>query len=278
MWLYVFIFIVVLFVAYLYIRSIRVDDNKKVDICKTTELQTSSQKAVLPREHYVSVGAKSELKYYFYPVYIFHSKESLALYKKIIVKHVMIEEPFHTAFVNILVFLDKNDDCIKSNRTQEFKLKIRNSSEKGSAYLVYSIKELIFETLLVVFEKVKYSYGRYSAQALLLATAFVHMQKMRQWSYLSSESGGEVEQCILIAKAFMENESWQRAFVFEMITNIKEHHNELSFVSSYFEHAKRYAKEYPYVKHQHDEPKLLPSFSTSIHTKKSLYTIGDFGV
>lgn len=279
MWLYVFVFISVLFVAYLYLRFARLEDNK-MDTSTTLELQNSSKGTAptLSEYHYVLVGAKSELKYYFYPVYIFHSKESLELYKKIIVKHVMIEEPFHTVFVNILMFLDKNDDGIKSNHTQEFKLKIRNRGEKGSAYLVHSIKELIFETLFDVFDDVKKNYKRYSAQALLLATAFVHMQKMRQWSFLVKEAKDEIGQCFLIAKSFMKSESRQRAFVFEMIEKIKENDGELSFVNFYFENAKRFAKEYPYVEHQHDEPKLLPSFSTSIHTKKSLYTIGDFGI
>ncbi|MDD3505850.1 MAG: hypothetical protein PHX65_04800 [Sulfurimonas sp.] len=277
MWLLLFSIITILFVIYIYIRFLRADNNKKIDTGTTIEVQKTSQEAALPREYYVLVGAKTPMRYYFYPVYIFHSKESLGLYKNIIVKHLMIEEPFHTAFVNILIFLDKNDDCIKSNRTQEFKLKIRNSGEKGNAYLVYSIKELIFETLYSVFDYTNGSYGRRSIQALLLATAFVHMQKMRQWSYFSSEVGSEIEQCISIAKSFMKDESSLRRLVFDMIKKIKENDGEFGFVNRYFESAKRFAKEYPYVQHQDGEQKLLPG-STSIHSKKSLYTIGDFGV
>ncbi|MBW6489104.1 hypothetical protein [Sulfurimonas sp.] len=218
------------------------------------------------------------MKYYFYPIYIFHSKESLELYKNIIVAYAMIEEPFHTTFVHILLFLDKNDDSIKSNRTQEFKLKIRNSGEKGSAYLVYSIKELIFKTLLRVFNEFNGSYGKYFLQALLLATAFVHLQKMRQWQYLSSEDEDEVEQCILIAKSFMKNESRQRTHVFEMIKKIKEYDEEFSSINFYFESAKRFAQEYPYVEHHYHEQKLLPSFSTITPSRKSLYALKDFGV
>lgn len=271
---YIFIFVVGALV-YFYIRYIKINSKKNSQII---EFQKSSPEAVLHEDYYISVGAKTPMRYYFYPVYIFYSKESLALYKKIIVEHVMIEEPFHTVFVNILVFLDKNNDYIKSSHTQEFKLKIRNSGEKGSAYLVYSIKELIYETLFSVFDEIKYSHGRHSAQALLLATAFVHLQKMKQWSYLSSETEDEVEQCILIAKAFMKSESWQRTLVSEIIRNIKDHHDEFSFVNFYFERARRFAKEHPYVEQQHDGQMLLPRLDTSIHTKKSLYTIGDFCV
>lgn len=249
-----------------------------IDTGTTLELQNSTQEVVSPPEYYIPVGTKSPIKYYFYPVYIFHSKESLALYKKIIVEHTMIEEPFHSAFVNILIFLDKNDDCIKSNHTQEFKLKIRKSGDKGSAYLVYSIKELIFETFFDVFDDVKKKYKRDSAQAILLATAFVHMQKMRQWTFLKSEAEDEIGQCLLIAKSFMKSESRQRTLVFEMIENIKEYQEEFSFVNFYFEYAKRCTKEYPYVEHKHNEQNLLPRFGTSIHIKKSLYTIVDFGV
>lgn len=273
MGLYIFIFIVVLLI-YLYIRHKEANTKAIKERETPVKIQNNSKETVLHREYYVQVGAKTPMKYFFYPVYIFHSKESLELYKNIIVKPMMIEEPFHTTFVQILLFLDKNDDCIKSNRTQEFKLKIRNSGEKGNAYLVYSIKELIFETLYSVFDYTNSSYGRPSIQALLLATAFVHMQKMN----LSNETGSEAEQCILIAKSFMKNESSQRALVFDMIKKIKENDGEFSFVDFYFEKAKLFAKEYPYVQHKYGEQKLLPTFSKSIHSKKSLYSIGDFGV
>ncbi|TKI69068.1 hypothetical protein FCU45_08895 [Sulfurimonas crateris] len=218
------------------------------------------------------------MKYYFYPIYIFHSKESLELYKNIIVAYAMIEEPFHTTFVHILLFLDKNDDFIKSNRTQEFKLKIRNSGEKGSAYLVYSIKELIFRTLLSLFQDTQSKYGKHTMQALLLATAFVYMQKMRQWQYLTNETKDEVEQCTLVAQSFMKNETWQREYVFQMIKKIKEYDEEFSFINFYFESAKRFAQEYPYVEHHYHEQKLLPSFSTITPSRKSLYALKDFGV
>lgn len=278
MGLYIFIFIVVLLI-YLYIRHKEANTKAIKERETPVKIQNNSKEIVLHREYYVQVGAKTPMKFYFYSVYIFHSKESLALYKNIIVKHLIIEEPFHTVFVNILIFLDKNDDCIKSNRTQEFKLKIRNNGEKGSAYLVYSIKELVFETLSSVFDETKYSHNKHSIQIVLLATAFVHMQKMRQWSYLSNETEDEVEQCILIAKSFMKNGCSQRTLVFDMIKKIKENSEEFSFVNRYFESAKRFAKNYPYVQLQDGgEQKLLPGFSKSIYSKKSLYRIDDFGV
>lgn len=270
---YIFIFVVGALV-YFYVRYIKINSKKNSQII---EFQKSSPEAVLHEDYYISVGAKTPMKYFFYPVYIFHSKESLELYKNIIVKPIMIEEPFHTTFVNILVFLDKNDDCIKSNRTQEFKLKIRNSGEKGCAYLVYSIKGLIFETLHSVFDYTNDSYRRSSVQALLLATAFVHMQKMRQWSYLNNETEDDVEQCILIVKSFIKDESSPRTLVIDMIKKIKENDGKFGFLNRYFERAKQFAKEYPYVQYQDGEQKLLPG-SISIHSKKSLYTIGDFGV
>ncbi len=190
----------------------------------------------------------------------------------------MIEEPFHTTFVHILLFLDKNDDFIKSNRTQEFKLKIRNSGEEGSAYLVYSIKELIFGTLLSLFQDTQSKYGKHTIQALLLATAFVHMQKMRQWQYLSNEIQDEVEQCTLVAQSFMKNETWQREYVFQMIKKIKEFDEEFSFINFYFESAKRFAKEYPYVERRYNKQKFLTSFSTITHAQKFLCTPKDFGI
>ena len=272
--LYLLILIAIFF-FYLFMRGKKTDTKpiQKSD----TSLKISTEKAVPPpQEHYVIVGDKSPMKYFFYPVYIFHSKESLELYKNIVVEYAMIEEPFHTTFVQILLFLDKNDDSIKSYRTQEFKLKIRNSGEKGSAYLVYSVKELIFKTILSVFQNTKGRYGKHTAQALLLATAFVHLQKMRQWQYLSSED--EVEQCSLIAQFFMKNETWQREYVFQMIKKIKEHDEEFSFVNFYFESAKRFVKEYPFVERRYNKQNFLTSFSTITHAQKFLCTPKDFGI
>lgn len=274
--LYIFIFVVVLLI-YLFLKYRKTDTEsiKKRD----TPIKTCISEAVSPpQEHDVVVGYKSPMKYYFYPIYIFHSKESLELYKNIIVAYAMIEEPFHTTFVHILLFLDKNDDFIKSNRTQEFKLKIRNSGEKGSAYLVYSIKELIFGTLLSLFQDTQSKYGKHTMQALLLATAFVHMQKMRQWQYLTNEIQDEVEQCTLVAQSFMKNETWQREYVFQMIKKIKEFDEEFSFINFYFESAKRFAKEYPYVEHHYGAQKLLPRLSAITHAQKSLYAVKDFDI
>lgn len=274
--LYIFIFVVVLLI-YLFLKYRKIDTEsiKKRD----TPIKTCISEAVSPpQEHDVVVGYKSPMKYYFYPIYIFHSKESLELYKNIIVAYAMIEEPFHTTFVHILLFFDKNDDFIKSNRTQEFKLKIRNSGEKGSAYLVYSIKELIFGTLLSLFQDTQSKYGKHTMQALLLATAFVHMQKMRQWQYLTNEIQDEVEQCTLVAQSFMKNETWQREYVFQMIKKIKEFDEEFSFINFYFESAKRFAKEYPYVEHHYGAQKLLPRLSAITHAQKSLYAVKDFGI
>ncbi len=273
---YLLVVMAILFV-YLFIRGKKTVTKpiQKSD----TSIKISTEEAVLPlQEHYVVVGHKSPMKYYFYPVYIFHSKESLELYKNIIVAYAMIEEPFHTTFVNILLFLDRNDDGIKSNRTQEFKLKIRNSGEKGSAYLVYSIKELILRTLLHVFQDTKSRYGKHTAEALLLATAFVYMQKMRQWHYLTNETQDEVEQCTLVAQSFMKNETWQRVYVLQMIKKIKEFDEEFSFINFYFESAKRFAKEYPYVEHHYDAQKLLPRLSVITHAQKFLYAVKDFDI
>lgn len=276
MYIYLIILTALVFI-YLFLKYKRIDTKpiKKSDML----IKTCTTEAVPPpQKHYILVGYKSPMKYFFYPVYIFHSKESLELYKNIIVEYAMIEEPFHTTFVQILLFLDKNDDSIKSNRTQEFKLKIRNSGEKGSAYLVYSIKELILKTILSVFQNSKGRYGKHTTQALLLATAFVHLQKIRQWQYLSNETQDEVEQCSLIAQFFMKKESWQREYVLQMIQKIKDSDEEFSFVNFYFESAKRFAKEYPYVEHRYHEQKLLPSFSTITHAQKSLCTPKDFGI
>lgn len=273
---YLLIFMSILF-FYLFMRY------KKIDTKPTTNSGTPpkilTEKAVKPpQEHHVIVGYKSPMKYYFYPVYTFHSKESLELYKNIVVAYAMIEEPFHTTFVNILLFLDKNDDCIKSDRTQEFKLKIRNSGKKGSAYLVYSIKELIFRTLSSLFQDTQSKYGKYTMQALLLATAFVYMQKMRQWQHLNSQTLDEIGQCSLIAQSFMKNKTWQRVYALQMIKKIKERDEEFSYINFYFESAKCFAKEYPYVEHHSDVQKLLPSLSTITPSQKSLYTLKDFSV
>ncbi len=266
LFLFLFLFLIIIGLYIFYILKYKKVPEPEIQ-------QTIQKKSVVEEEkYYIDIGSKSIVKYYYYPIYYFKDYKSKELYAKIIIKNNWIKEPFHTIFVTILNFLYDHDDCIKSQTTASFKIKIANTNSSAYAYKVYSLKELILSTIENVYDQVQNEYNVKDIQNILLATLLCKVDLFRSMSTVYKDIDS-----MNFSKIFLDKYD-NKHIVLDVIKMIKNHHKQFNFINTTFENSKKYAKEYPYEDSEINNTCLLSISEYKLNINKKLLDYDSFNV
>ena len=237
------------------------------------EIIEEKEVPIVPKkEHYVEVGSCSIVKYNYCLPSSFQNYQTMKLYSDIIVSNIWLDEPFHTVFVTILKFIENNNDCIKSETTNTIKIKIARTNESANAYKVYSIRELIFMTVLEVYGQIKNDYNTKDIQIILIATLLFKIDLLGSMSYVYHDIDNVNYSDIFLDKC----ENSQK--VLYVIKQIRQEDEQFNFINIIFQNSKKFATEFPYEDSQKLHKKLLTLSNYTPKIRKRLMDSSEFYV
>ena len=163
----------------------------KVDIVEKKTVIVESEKKEIQQEVLLHLNTDF-VKYNFYNLDTFYSRNASNLYTKLVVRTLWIEEPYHSTFVKVLQIINKTESWIRSNNTKIIKLKIRQNNgsfQKGTSFKVYSLSSISFEfanRVLTYF--IKKRSTKINIQTTIFAVLLYHADKIQEIQYLCSDN------------------------------------------------------------------------------------------
>jgi hypothetical protein len=177
----------------------------------------------------------------------FHSS---FLYEKIVIKNLWIDEPFHTSFYNVLLFLKNNNFFIKDKNSKVLTLFLRddkNKTLKSNSYQVFSAQEILIFVLENSLTDI-YKFKDKNAKDIVLAICVLTFHKSQHFLSLKNPNN--------LINEFIDIDKIQ--YILDLI---EENDERLLFIKSSFKMAFLDSETYPYIDNLKQE-KLQISYST----------------
>jgi len=127
------------------------------------------------------------VKFDLFPRSTFHDYFIKRLYTKIIVNNYWIAEPFHSKFTQLLCFIDQNELWIKSQKSKEIVLNIRdknNQIKKSISMKVVDLREVLFQVCSKIISITKPILKSSQIQHILLSAVIFILEKSGQIRFI----------------------------------------------------------------------------------------------
>lgn len=221
----------------------------------------------------------NSVKFHFYHQSTFQSFLAVALYKKIIVNQLWIDEPFHSNFVKILQIIDQSESWIKSKKTKELKIKIRRNDgnfEHGSSFKVYSLRDLSFQFLSKIFDYfLKNRSTKIDIQNTFLASLLLNIRNVTEIKHWCEKGFTNDESTLFLANIILENYTYKNE-VIHILNLIQQNHSSINFILDIYDETIRWQREYPYVEKENKNIKELEIFYLKQEESKILISLDTF--
>jgi hypothetical protein len=200
-----------------------------------------------------NTGLSSSAKYYLYSSDFFDEFQSQKIYKDIVINNLLLHEPFYTIFTKLLIYWDKNNEWIKSNKTKTIIIKV--NYQTNEAFKVFVKRDLVFQTLVLSFQYlINNKIKKNDICNILLGIIIFYIDN-------NEEKEIFIEQCN------------NPVVINNIISDIENKVDRYSFVDNFFESSKKYVTEYPFVDNNY---KLLPYQNIDIKNLKKLLPLNNF--
>ncbi len=117
----------------------------------------------------------------------FHDYFIKKLYTKTIVNNYWISEPFHSKFTQLLYFIDQNELWIKSPKSKEIVLNMRdknNQIQKSTSLKVINLREVLYKVCEEILSVTKSILQPSQIQHMLLSTVIFILEKSGQIRFI----------------------------------------------------------------------------------------------
>jgi len=200
------------------------------------------------------------MKYYLYRPDDFYSPDAKKLYKNIIVDQLLVEEPFHSKFVQIVQLIDKSDAWVKSIKSKELKLKIRKSNskfEQGTSFKVYALSSLSFAFVNSIFEYFRANRStKKHVQNSLLASLLFNINNIKEIKCWCENNLNENALTLCLANTILKNYIYKKE-VINIIKLMQRSDQSVQFMTRNYTLTIQWQKEYPYVEKENQEVNRL---------------------
>ena len=221
------------------------------------------------------------IKISFYNFHIFQHFQAKKIYKKIVVDKLYIDEPFHSTFVQLLQIFDKTESWIKSKKTKEIRLKIRNKNadfEEGTSFKVYAVSEIAFDFLDNILEYFDTNrYSKKDQKNIILAALVWKLEYVKELKYLCEKNLNDIEFRECLAKKILKYHD-ESHDIFQILRMIECNHENLQFLFDIYNQSLKYQREYPYVFKGKEKYKRLNVDDLADKNMKQLIALNDFSV
>jgi hypothetical protein len=161
-------------------------------------------------------GEQEWIKYYIFPPSTFQSNVILNLYKDVVVVKLWIKEPFHTTFVSILNFVDKNSFYIRVPLTRKIVVNLRtpqNKTVKTEVFEVFDAKEVVTKMIADIVKNIDIkSFDESLGFIILTFFAFTISKIDNIDAYIKADNKSEVLE--FVVKRFCKNYNQQYFIIF----------------------------------------------------------------
>lgn len=276
-----FIVIVVAIIIALLIISIykfNIDDEQKINVkdsVKIEDIQHENSKEIIL---YLNTNI---VRFSFYNYNIFSTYQAKKYYNKVVQKNLYIDEPFHTSFVQLIQIYAQTQSWLKSNKTKEIKLKIRNKNanfEEGISFKVHSVSEILFDFLENILEYLDETiYSNENKKNIILSALLWKLDNVREIQYLCMENLNEIKYRECLAKKILKYYD-RNHDVFKILKMIEYKHENIKFMPSMYNKTIECQQEYSYVDKGEEEYKKININDLANKSMKQLMEVDDFSV
>jgi len=275
-----FIFLLtILFITYVIFVSIGNKKREKIKKEMKEDEKKIQQTEIEESTEVVLYFQTDSIKISVYSSYTFRSFRVQNLYKKMVVKRLLIDEPFHTTFVQLLQIYDTTESWIKSKKTKEIKLKIRTKNgnfQEGTSFKVYSVSEIIFNFLDNLMEYIdNYKYSKNDQKNVILSVLIWKLDLVMELKYLCEKNLNDIEKRDCLAKKLLKNYE-KNHDVFQILLMLEARHENLLFVFEAYEKVLKWQPEYPYVQKDEEQYKNIRLEDLATKNSKKLISLDAF--
>jgi len=267
--------IIILFI--IYVSKYDIDDKQEIEVDEILEDDTQSKK---PKEIIFKFNT-DVVRFSLYSPHIFTNYRAIKLYKKVVINRLFIDEPFHTAFMQLLQIYDHTQSWLKSNKTKEIKLKIRNKNanfEEGISFKVHAVSEIAFDFLGNILEY--FNENRYSKEDqknILLVALVWKLDCVKELKHLCIENLDDIELREYLAKKILKYHGINHD-VFQILRMLEKKHENVQFIFRMYDKALEWQQEYPYVCKGEEEYEKFNIDNLADKGMKQLMGVDNFSV
>lgn len=121
-----------------------------------------------------------KIKYWLYnPFYDLESYSLIALYNDFVVKHLWINEPFHSTFYKILMILDKNEFMIIDQNSKVITMNVRDKNNKmttSKSFQIFATRDIVEATIERAIHDIV-RFNRHDAQNIVIAICIITLEQ-----------------------------------------------------------------------------------------------------